>query len=153
MDWEDIANEFALYGLLCDLRIDETSLVDWGKAWSFLTRSDTDISFTIDGKPAALPQSVEEAFAIRKVHSVLASCVIDGIRYNCHFFDESVVEMDVDPHEIDSPEAAEKFTNFMTMLGRQVGKAVYMTPEGMPQYPIARFDLATSEVRWLPTSQ
>ena len=149
MNWPAIAPDFDWDGSLRDLRVENASITDWEHVWSFHSTAGVNCAFAVDGIQAARPATVQEIFALRENHSVLASFLIDGITYNCHFFSMDDVEFDLDPREVDGAEAAQNLAQFMETLCRLTDKPVRLTPENLPQVFIARVEPSNSEVEWL----
>ncbi len=148
MEWARIAPYFVWDGSLRDVYILDTALSDWSGVWGYLMTEPSLLTFFVDGDAVPPPATVEEAFALQTLHGVTASYALGKQRLNCHFFLKEEIEFDLDPRDVDGPEAANQLTLFMAALGRITGKEVLLTEEGMRQLAIARFVPAEDQVIW-----
>jgi hypothetical protein len=112
-------------GAFLDAYTSPTSIEDWqtlietarALAWPF--------SYTEDGKPVAMPWDVREIFE----RSQLAACfwhirASDEIWINCHFFDASEIEFTLNSHDIVGQRELDIICEFITGVGRSLGKSV-----------------------------
>ena len=149
MDWQAIALDFEADGLLRDIHVEETTIADWRYVWVLGFEEDVTFIFNVDGENAEPPRSVDEVFALRANHAVTGSYRVEGITYNCHFFEVSEIEFDVDPSEIADHDGADRLSRFIKRLAYLTGKPVRLTHENLPRAIIALLDPSDAEVRWL----
>ncbi|RXF75341.1 hypothetical protein [Hansschlegelia zhihuaiae] len=149
MHWGRLSADFEFDGSWRDIYVLDAALPDWSKVWNCL--------FDLNPRPALnsadysgpMPKSFDWAgqLAGGRAHLGVA---FGKITFNCHFFDESQIEFDLDPRFVNSLAEAEDIARFMTLLGEATGKAVISTWENCQDAVIARYDPVSTEVTWLP---
>lgn len=135
------------FGSLRDITVPETDEQDWQRVLDFLRAGSFDLTFSVDGKPTALPASAVEIFAVWQRASPALHVEVAGVRLGCYFFEPSAVEFDFDPRDVTSDEQAAEIVAFMRGLGEMLGKPVLLTHESEPRDAIVRFDPALQDAR------
>jgi hypothetical protein len=153
MGWDLISPHFQWDGTLRDIYIFGTSVAEWSQVWEILKAEPGHLVFLIDGEQATPPTTVEQIFALRTGHSVVASYELGKQKLNCHFFTEEEVEISLDPRDVEGIKEVEDLVRFMAALGRATAKEILLTEENQPQAILARFTPAVGDVAWTPTKQ
>jgi hypothetical protein len=148
MDWKDIAPCFEPDGSLRDIYIIDSSTQDWQTIWMFLTHDPDRLTFSIDGLQTDPPGTVDGVFAVGLEHSVVASYALGKQTINCHFFEKSEIEFDLDPRDVSGTDDVDTLGQFMAVLGQLVSKPVILTQENDQAAVIARFDPKAGKVEW-----
>lgn len=112
-------------GSLMDIWVAPTVLTDWQAAYEWLFLN-FDTSYESGGRLSLPPADVEHCFS--DPSSVLR-VKVGRMSVNVHFFDESEMELDVDPRECDEA-ALPTLKDFMEALGRALSKPVNLSGEG-----------------------
>ena len=73
-----------------------------------------------------------------------------GIVLNCHFFNVTELEFDLDPREVNGPEEFNALITFMHLLADVCGKPAVLTEENWPAAPILRTRPSSAEVEYFP---
>jgi hypothetical protein len=135
-------------GAFLDIYVLSTTVDEWqqlietvrGRAWPS--------SYYLDHEPAPMPSDVREIFAHREV----ANCLwqirpSSDLWINCNFFDQEEIEFSVDPREIDAQQHLDTMCEFISTIGRTLGKPVLACIEGEPRAPaMMRYEPATDDV-------
>jgi hypothetical protein len=112
-------------GAFLDVYTSPTSIEDWQTLIETARALAWPLSYTEDGKPVAMPSDVREIFE----RSQLAACfwhirASDEIWINCHFFDASEIEFTLNSHDIVGQRELDIICEFITGVGRSLGKSV-----------------------------
>jgi hypothetical protein len=89
-------------------------------------------------KKATLPGDVGELFKRRDQEAPMLSVLAQGVHLNCHFFDETEIEFDLDPRQVTGQPELDGLVAFMRTLAVAVKKVALMTPENMHDVPFIR---------------
>ncbi|WP_155905012.1 hypothetical protein [Methylopila sp. M107] len=148
MDWNRVKAEFAFDGALRDIYVLGTSHAHWKAAWAALRELDPPPVLTSLGCSGPMPENLDWAAAFGETRPMLA-VTVGRVALNCHFFDESEIEFDLDPRDVASRDDAEGIAQFMSILGEATGRPVILTCENVKHAVIARYDPAAARVVWL----
>ena len=146
--WDDVKEDFFVDGSWRDIYVLDTTFSDWQKVIDAIWEKFSP-NFLIDGKPASFPDRVEQVWQIRKHATALLSFSIDGMRLNCHFFNDSDIEFDLDPREVTGIDRAHSLISFMEMLGRTSVKTVVMTLENLQEAVLFKYFPEQDAVFWM----
>src|SRR4051812_46351469 len=95
---EDVyENVFHVDGSLRDIYVNEpTTIDDWNVVWQIFTNCNT--TLTVDGEKANhMPSDLAAVFKERQEKSICLNIEYNGVDFNCHFFSEEEIELDIDP--------------------------------------------------------
>jgi hypothetical protein len=137
--WPDMKEAFAWHGAWNDIYVLDTDAHDWDRLLGAITSSDYSPTYSVEGEPAVLPGSFDEA-AIGSAHLVLT--LTNGVTIDCYFFTDDEIEFSLDPREVRGPQEFEVLLSFIAHVGRTVGKKVRLTPENSSHLPFVEFDPA-----------
>jgi hypothetical protein len=115
-------------GSLRDVYVHGTSEADWLALFAVAARYPHRYSF--DGALAELlnPQSI---FSNREGPHLL-SIIVGGVTVNCHFFQPTEIELDIDPREVTSHTIHEQVLLFLEVLAHETKKSLHITAENSP---------------------
>lgn len=140
---------FACDGSLRDLYVLSTSRSDWSAFLTFVKTSRYPHSFRLNGAPAPYPSDAVLLFPRRSDTGPLLQIDINGTRLSCHFFHEDEIELDLDPRDVADDAGANAILNFVSELGRSLGKEILITAENRPAAIIFRYDPSTDNVSYI----
>ncbi|WP_145998499.1 hypothetical protein [Caulobacter flavus] len=129
MDWIDVAAEFEWDGSWRDIYVLDATLDDWRRTLDALRDLEPPPSFYEAGEPALLPLRPQAIFDRREETSFLLTLTVEGVRFNCHFFDDAEIEFDIDPREVQGQRELDVLRHFMELLARSTGKKAILTHE------------------------
>lgn len=128
MDWAQLTPA-AEDGALCDILVFDATVADWQSVIDALRTWATPPVYQRDQRPLPLPQRIEPLLADPESGHLL-SVTMNGVRFNCHFFDRDEIEFDIDPREVVDAGKMAVVGRFMALLGSVTGKAVVLVEEG-----------------------
>lgn len=96
-----------------------------------------------------MPSDVREVFARTQGAACLWQIhAPDGVRINCHFFYPGEIEFDLDPRELVAQTHVDVVCEFISAIGRTLGRSVAVCVEGGDPRPTAlmRYEPALDDV-------
>jgi hypothetical protein len=147
--WQDLAAEFEPDGSLRDIYVHHVNLSDWQTAINAIRDEAISFSFLTGGQPAVFPNRVSSLFNIGP--DDMLSCLHIGFgsgTLNCHFFSKDEIEFDLDPRDMNA-QMLPKLIQFMTLVGRALGKPVSLTHENNPEAEFMRFEPTSDRVEYV----
>jgi hypothetical protein len=132
-NWAKLKDE--LYhedGLWRDVVVQNTTIDDWRK-WANLINRKYEVAF--EDYETGLTEDridfskVEVCWNDRNKATVFAAVKLGTITINCHFFDESEIEGDLDPEEVKSIRDHDSLMNYLKDISETLGKDVLLTDE------------------------
>ena len=128
MNWETCQQAFHADGSWRDIYIFDTNIEDWEKFFKFVQSYECELRYLRDSELELMPPNICTIFT-DKEHSHSLSIDICDITLVAHFFLESEIELDINPSEIKSQLQLDRFIEFVSNLGRQLKKDVFITEE------------------------
>ena len=122
-----------------DIYITPATLDDWRASYPLL-RDQPGAEYSVDGAVQPLPDSVEQAFAVRPSASPMLRFRVGCALVVFHFFSEDEVECDLDPNEITSQADLDALLAFVRQFGDATRKLVLITPENNRERPFITYD-------------
>jgi hypothetical protein len=106
--------------------------------------------YSEDGVATSLPRATA-LWQKKNDKSLSLEVLLGGFTINCHFFDDSQVQFNLLPEDVDSLEKAETVFGFMKELSLLLHKEVLLTPEfgGAKPEDLCKFAVCVAE----PTGQ
>jgi hypothetical protein len=114
-------------GSLLEIRVFNTSVDDWQVLLDDLVAKYVSV-YSEDGIEAPLPSAVV-LLQRDKEKALSLEVLLCGFTMNCHFFDDSQIQLNISPEDVDSIEKAEAVFDFMKRLSTLLNKQVTLTPE------------------------
>jgi hypothetical protein len=133
MDWTELKNKiYYCDGSWRDIYVSGTSVSDWKKWVDYV--NEHYLVNSLNGKTNQDEKKID--FATIKGYwagdhdfCTTAKVFVDNLQINAHFFDNTELENDIDPSEVNSIDDHNKLIKFMTDLSNILNKAVILTPE------------------------
>lgn len=134
MDWTTSKRQIYFeVGSLRDIYVLDATTSDW-KKWVDLVNKNYNVEFW-DAKTGLTTDKIDFT-AVKeywdsngKREVITATIKLDIINIKCHFFDESEIENDVDPSEINSQDDHDKFIDYLIDISVSLHKDVIVTDE------------------------
>jgi hypothetical protein len=134
---ELMENIFYQDGSFRDIYIKDIQMSDWQLVLDFLKSLHHKIKFFKDGNDFDyLDFCAEEIFNLKNDFSIVMKICSDSMSINCHFFDSTEIEFDIDPHEITNVDSIEIIFNLIINLSKITQKRVVLTPENLSESPL-----------------
>ena len=116
-------------GSLRDIYILATTERELEAFFDYVRPMIADGDFRIDGDPSPSPRTYLEAMVAGRDAAVTLSIPAgDGV-VNCHFFDDSELELDFRPNDYQTAESWDALSSFIQGLADAVQREVLVTPE------------------------
>lgn len=134
---EDVFTKvFHVDGSLRDIYVDEpTTIDDWHAVWQFFRNCNT--TLTVDGeKVNHIPSDIATIFKERQEKSICLNIKYNGVDFNCHFFSEEEIELDINPATIKDITEVKSVIDFMEMMAKLLKKNVSLSIENDKQDPL-----------------
>jgi len=141
MHWEDYQAAFQADGTLGILQIKHTSPEDWYRFIDFLSKTYTDLTYTIDGNTRALPDDLRR-LELSREHSHLLTIQLGDIKLHCPYFIAEEITFEFDPEEIRNELHAKVLFRFMSTMGRALDKPVILSKQDMPEQALFVYERA-----------
>ena len=120
--------EDAARGALLDIYVVDTGPDDWRVAVDVIRQTGWRRSYSEDGEERSMPTDVADVLA-RAPRVLWRIWPSERVSINCHFL-EGDMEFDASPREIEDQTGFDALCDFITVLGRAVGKSVLVGVEG-----------------------
>jgi hypothetical protein len=135
-------------GAFLDIYVVSTTVDEWQNLIETLRGPAWPSSYYLDNEPAPMPSDVREIFAHREVaHCLWQIRPSNDHSINCNFFDEKEIEFSVDPRDIDTQRHLHTMCDFISTIGRTLGKPVLVCIESEPRPPeLMRYEPTIDEV-------
>ncbi|MFI0724364.1 hypothetical protein [Streptomyces sp. NPDC021224] len=147
--WEDVTDIFApeLMGALPDGCVSGASVEDWQSVFDLVRSCGWAWEYSTDGAVGPLPSAAEAL--THHADAVLAELHVWPVPDVLVIFrpmSTEEIDFDVDLRELQGQEGVNVLCQFLTTLGRHLGKSVVMTAEGDYGNPVLGFDPAADRV-------
>lgn len=149
--WTEVRSFFDpdLMGGLPDVHVPDTSVADWQSLFDLIQSSGWSWDCRRGNNVVDLP-SAEAVFA-RPADAELMNIRVWLVPEVLTIFrpwagDSSTIDFDVDLTELQGQERLDLFCRFLATIGRRLGKAVLMSPEGDWEHPVLGFDPAADRL-------
>lgn len=124
-----------------DIYIENTDLSDWNRFLDYLRINNTETTFHKDSEIIGNQGYRADAIFRMKEDSCVCLCIkCSTTKINCHFFDESEIELDLDPNDIQDIGEFNKVMNFIEDLCQYIGKPAILTPENTKSCVLIAFE-------------
>jgi hypothetical protein len=144
--WDELRRAFSVDGGLRDIYVFDATVDVWQNALDWLLHLGASGAVRLEPQPEALPRDAGAILDMQGSGDPRLRIYAGGVQINCHFFDRTEIEFDIDPREIDGPARARIVTDFMQGLATATGRAVHLTDENSPEAGWVSFDPTTH--RW-----
>lgn len=136
MHWKELKNQIYFEdGTLRDIYVLNTNIEDWEK-WVDMVNKKYRVEFW-DGKTDLKIDridfvTVKEYWDLNgQRETITATIYLGSITVNCHFFDDSEIENDIDPREFKSEDDHIKLIHYLNDISISLGREVIVTDESI----------------------
>ncbi|MFE4591165.1 hypothetical protein [Streptomyces laurentii] len=134
-------------GALPDVRVPGVSAEGWQAVLDLVVEKGWRYQYAEGAAELSLPRA--EAVLARPAEAECPSLRVwpeSGVLAIFRFLDDEVIDFDVDLREVQGQERLDVLCGFFREIGRRLGKAVLMDPEGGGGQPILGFDVEADRV-------
>ena len=149
--WSEAKSFFdaGMMGRLPDLYVSETAIADWQALLDLIRASGWSWECHEGATVIDLPSA--EALFTRPADAGIVTIRVQPVPGILAIFrtwtsDGSAIDFDIDVTEIQGQERLDVLCQFLTAIGREMGKPVLMSPESSWRYPVLGFDPAADRV-------
>ncbi|HYE05404.1 MAG TPA: hypothetical protein VEL07_07720 [Planctomycetota bacterium] len=128
VSFQEVADDFQHDGGLRDIYVRDIGIAQWNAVIRAVT-SRYRWSYSEDGEACVVPDDAAAIFSARMERSALLTCRIGSMQANCHFFDPTEIEFDIQPSDVSAANFGE-LTAFMHLLASVAGQPAVITHEG-----------------------
>lgn len=147
--WDDVREWFdpECNGVLPDVHVSGATVEDWQAVVDLVRSKGWAFEYAVDGRETRLPTSVVDMLSLGDRAGVTlkvwpASGVLAVFRPYC----VEQIDFDVDLRELQGQQRLDVLCAFLRAIGRRLGKAVVMTPEGAAEVPALGYDREVDRV-------
>jgi len=151
LKWGDVREDWVDDGGLPDVLVQDATSDDWDRVLDVVRDRGWPTRYSVDGDVASMPGNVSPIFEIRHDKSVRWEVrPHPDVAVNCHFFAIEEIGFDVSPREVVDEETFDAFCEFVTAIGRALGKPVDVTADGAPSDVFMRYEPAADRLVRVP---
>jgi len=151
-NWDTYSSEFSSTETLRDIYVRNADLSDWRRFAELIGRLGYPLSFKGHWTGERFPKDVDELFLDDSNDELTTLRMnVSGVHVHCHFFDESEIELNLDPEEIDRPSRLASVLELMRAMASALDKDVVLTPESCPDDWFFRRRPGSGEAEFRPT--
>lgn len=152
--WDDVRNFFdpELMGALPDVSVENASAADWQLVLDLVRASDWRWEYSEGAAVLPLPLPRAEQVLSRSPDaecSALSVWPVPGVRAIFRFYSADKIDFAVDLRELQGQDGVDVLCDFLSAVGRRLGKSVLMAPETDPHHPVLGFDCEAGRVMLL----
>ncbi|WP_246124460.1 hypothetical protein [Nocardia bhagyanarayanae] len=149
LSWEDVAPHFDARdgGVLPDVHVPGTSVEDWQSLFDLVRERGWGCEYREGFARLPFP-SAAEVFS----RSAEGECVevyvrpVPDVLAIFRAYSAEEIDFDVDLRELQGQDRLDILCDFLSAVGRRLGKPVIMTAEGFREFPILEYDPAADRV-------
>ncbi|RYY00924.1 MAG: hypothetical protein EOO53_20610 [Gammaproteobacteria bacterium] len=104
IEWSQVKRDFSPDGSLRDIYFFNTDLAIWQKFLDSVKASGFNHKMYRNGEYCTLSLDIGKLFLERENSSLMLEIEKNGVIFNCHFFVEEEIELDISPKEITNQE-------------------------------------------------
>ncbi|VEP13718.1 conserved hypothetical protein [Hyella patelloides LEGE 07179] len=127
--WSEVKDNFIDDGSLRDIYFYPSDILTWQKFLDSISSSSFESIYYRDHEITEFTWNAENALKQRQKASPLLQLSKDRITFNCHFFTEDEIEIDISPKEIKGEKEFNIVLEFMEYFGSILGTQVVLTEE------------------------
>jgi hypothetical protein len=147
LSWDEYKKAFEPDGSWRDIYLTETEAKTWKTLLEFLLETDYPKKFFVNKSERALTTNAWQIFQDQKKNLLsLLTIDVNGVTLNCHFFDQNEIEFDFDPREVKDEQNALAIFEFMSQIGAELEKDVFLTEEDAAEDAWFIYDAASGEI-------
>lgn len=147
--WNQVKQSFIADGSLRDLYFFASNIENWKLFLEAVPESAFRYSLYKNGEPCEILMNIESVFAEKENSSLMLAIEKEGVSFNCHFFVEEEIELDISPKEVTDQSSLNIVLEFMAYFSQAIGLPCVLTYENMPQHIIIE---CSNEIGSVPTA-
>ena len=140
IEWSQVKSDFSPDGSLRDIYFFNTDLEVWQKFLDSVKTSSFNHKMYRNGESCTLSLDIGKLFLERENSSLMLEIEKNGVIFNCHFFVEEEIELDISPKEITNQEALNVVLEFMQYFSNAINLPCVLTPENGPGMTIIQYN-------------
>jgi hypothetical protein len=140
IEWNQVKEDFSIDGSLRDIYFFNTDIAVWQKFLDSVKVSSFNHKMYRDGESCTLSLDIGKLFLERENSTLILEIEKHGVIFNCHFFVEEEIELDISPKEITNQEALNVVLEFMQYFSNAINLPCVLTPENSPEMVIIQYD-------------
>ena len=139
ISWNQIEKDLKADGSLRDIYFFDSTVEIWNSFIAAVLNSEFNFNFYKDGEACEIYTDFSNIFKERENTSLMLSVEKGGVSFNCHFFTEDEIELDISPKEVNGQPSLNIVLEFMAYFSKAIGLPCVLTYENMPQHVIIKF--------------
>lgn len=151
LDWTDLEPDFLHDGTGRDVLILDADLDAWQKTLDAIRAAGYGTTFELDGQLAPFP--AKAADVVGSPDNPVLNVQVGRVTLNCHFFDESEIEFDLDPRDLQGPKDLDALVGFLRLIASATALDVMLTPENDPDHALLYVDSDDLSVEHTPLNR
>ncbi|MFI6908111.1 hypothetical protein ACIBKY_43095 [Nonomuraea sp. NPDC050394] len=149
--WDDVKALFdpEACGALPDVVVEGTSVENWQMVLDLVQAQGWRYAYLRNGEPTELTSAAEMAAGVAsesRVTPELRVWPIPEVLMIFRMYQVESIDFDVDLRELQGQERLDLLVDVFRLIGRRVGKSVWMSAEGSPGHPDIGFDVEADRV-------
>lgn len=147
LTWDEYKSAFEWEGHYRDIYVLETDIKHWKTLLEYLAEGHYPLKYSVNDVELPLDTNAWQIFRLWKTDKrANMSIDVSGIVVNCHFFDQNEIEFDIDPREVTDESKALAIFEFMSQIGAELQKDVFLTEENAQEDAWFTYEVATGEI-------
>lgn len=147
LTWDEYRSAFDFNETWRSIFIAETEIKTWKTLLEFLAEQKHPIKFTVNDAEQPLSTNAWQIFQDQKKDMrPLLIVNVGGVDLNSHFFDQNEIEFDFDPREVTDEAKALAILEFMSEIGLEMDKDIFLTEEDAEEDAWFTYEVATGEI-------
>lgn len=147
LTWDEYKAAFDFNETWRSVFIAETELKTWKTLLEFLGEQKYSMRFTVNDSEQPLSTNAWQIFQDQKKDLMpLLTVDVGGVKLSCHFFDQNEIEFDFDPREVTDETKALAILEFMSEIGMELDKDVFLTEEDAEEDAWFTYEVNTGEI-------
>lgn len=134
--WNQIEKALQADGSLRDIYFFDTTIEIWNSFISAVLKSKFNYKFYKDGEDCEIYTDFNSIFREKDNTSLVLIIEKDGVSFNCHFFTEEEIELDISPKEVNNQHSLNVVLEFMSYFSRAIDLPCVLTYENSPDHVI-----------------
>lgn len=147
--WKDVGNFFDpdLMGSLPDVCVPDATAEDWQSVIDLVQAAGWGFEYSVGEDVLPVPRAEEVLSRSADAEQpYLRVCPASGMTAIFRFHAAEEIDFDVDLRELQGQERLDVFCDYLSAIGRHLGKPVLMHPETDHGYPVLGFDVEADRV-------
>ncbi|MFI6388681.1 hypothetical protein [Nonomuraea sp. NPDC050540] len=149
--WDDVKVLFdpEISGALPDVVVEGTSVEDWQMLLDLVQTQGWQHAYSLDGEPTEQVSAADMAAGGASEFSAtpeLRVWPIPEVLLIFRMYQVESIDFDVDLRELHGQERLDVLVDVFRLIGRRLGKSVWMSAEGSPGHPDLGFDVEVDRV-------